>query len=593
MKPRLFSCWNLHVENTQVGPFLVIKKVGSHRRHNVYHARQVKQERDVALKFLSWPKEISVSQALAKVNHESKLIKRLSHPHICKLYGVGAVDEKIFLAMELVDGEALYAILRRLGRLAPDVVIEYGIQLAEALEYLHKEELLHGSLNTEKVMITPEWQTKLLGVRVNRPHRRRWDAATRAMPETAAYMPPEQLLGEGCTGKSDLYSLGVLLYEMATGKLPFEPKTIGQLIQDKQTNKVRPVTDHVMNCPAALNKLIMKMIQPNPKHRPYSAKAVALTLKQIRDVDQSKQAVAVEMTKGFSPLTAGKDKTEARKLLGQKIEGQKKNKGPLVQSIPFLVGGIVLIGLIISLITFWPFSAKRVDLMTRANTLMESSKPQDWRDARKIYQRIMDSSDELMAEEALQQYYLSRRKSMLYRLDRAVSGLEKAEVREFSRGYLLQKQRQPEQALAFFQHFVDNYDRENRLVYVYDEAQQRLEQLLSDQQQSIKDLATLEEKLTTADELAGDTKTRVAAREIWESIITAYDKNDFLQLQVQRAQTGLATFPLEKSTVDAAHGFATEDSSQLPDDRSSSTGDDDAVIEPESESGVGTDPGKL
>ena len=66
-----------------------------------------------------------------------------------------------------------------------------------------------------------------------------------------------------------------------------------------------------------------------------------------------------------------------------------------------------------------------------------------------------------------------------------------------------------------------------------------------------------------------------------------------MTLQVQRAQTGLATFPLEKSTVDAADGFATEDSSQLPDDRSSSTGDDDAVIEPESESGVGTDPGKL
>ncbi|MCP4775998.1 MAG: hypothetical protein GY880_17350, partial [Planctomycetaceae bacterium] len=96
-----------------------------------------------------------------------------------------------------------------------------------------------------------------------------------------------------------------------------------------------------------------------------------------------------------------------------------------------------------------------------------------------------------------------------------------------------------------------------------------------------------------ADELAGDTKTRVAAREIWESIITAYDKNDFLQLQVQRAQTGLVTFPLEKSKADEADGFATEDSSQLPDDRSSSTGDDDAVIEPENESGVGTDPGKL
>ncbi len=572
------------MENTQVGPFLVIKKVGSHRRHNVYHARQVKQQRDVALKFLSWPKEISVSQALAKINHESKVLKRLSHPNICKLYGVGAVDEKVFLAMELVEGEALYAILRRLGRLAPDVVIEYGIQLAEALEHLHKEELLHSSLNTEKVMVTPEWQIKLLGVRVNRPHRRRWDAVTRAMPETAAYMPPEQLLGEGCTGKSDLYSLGVLLYEMTTGKLPFEPKTIGQLTRDKQTNKVRPVTDHVMNCPAALNKLIMKMVQPNPKHRPYSAKAVALTLKQVRDVDQSKQAVAVEMTKGFSPLNAGKDKTEARKLLGQKIAGQKKTKGPLSQSLPFLVAGLVLVIFVISLITFWPFSAKRVDLMTQANSLMESSKPQDWQDARKLYQRVMDSSDEMLAEEAQQKYYLSRRKSMLYRLDRAVSGLEKSEVREFSRGYLLQKQRQPEEALAFFQHFVDNYDRENRLVYVYDEAKQRLDQLLIDQQQCISKLPEIQKRLAEADALAGEMQTRAAAREIWGSIIDLYGENDFLQLQVQRAEAGLSTFMLQKSEANASESLSTEEIIP-PIEVSPPTGENDATAEPKGEPG--------
>jgi len=539
------------VENTQVGPFLIIEKVGSHRRHHVYHARQIKQKRDVALKFMHWPDDVPVNQAIAKFKYEAKVVKRLNHPGLCKLYGVGSADDKVFLASELIKGESLYTILRRLGRLAPDVVIDYGIQLADALDYLHGEELLHSNLNTEKVMINGESYVKLLDVRLNTPHRRRWDAPTRAIPETAAYMSPEKLLGEGTTAKSDLYSLGVLLYEMVTGKLPFELKTMGQLTRDKQTNQVTSVTEHVMNCPAALNKLIMKLIEGDPKQRPYSAKAVCLTLQQIREVDQKKKTVAAEVAGGFTPLTAGKDKLEARKLLGQKLVEEKKTASPLLQSLPFLVGALCLVLMVVGLIAYWPFSTSRVDLMTQANALLSSNDPADWREARAIYERIMKGYDEDLTEEAQKRYYLARRKSMLYRLDRAVSGLEKTEIREFSRGYLLEKQRQPTEALAFYRHFVETYDRENRLVYVYDEAKERLERLQIQQQQFLTERETVDEQLVEAEALAQDETTLDQAQAIWVSIGKNFRANDFFQLQVERADSALTKYAssAEKANV--------------------------------------------
>lgn len=550
-----------HVENTQVGPFLVLQKVGPHRRHNVYHARQTEQDRDVALKFIKLPRGVDRETALAKINHESQVVKRLQHVNIVKLYGAGTHEDKVFFAHELVDGESLYALLSRLGRMAPDLVIDYGAQLANALDYLHQNELIHNNLSTDKVIVTPDGRVKLSDIRMNRPRKRRWDAPKRATLETAAYMSPEQLLGEGSTPKSDVYSLGVLLYEMVTGKLPFDPKTMGLLARDKQSNKVAKVTDHVMNCPAWLDKLIMQMIRSDPRQRPHSAKAVALTLDQIRTVDQSKASAAVEMTRGFSALTAGTDQAEARKLLGKKTIEEDKPAGPLMQSLPFLIGGLVMLSLITALIVFWPFSMNRGDMMTEANQLMLSSDPQDWQKARGYFEKLSKSSDEEVAAEARQKYKLLRRKSMLYRLDRGsagLSGLNRAEIREFSRGYELQKQRKPDEALAFFQRFVSEYDVENQREYVLDEAKERLGQLLADKKVLLEKKDEIESRLSEADELAKSPETLDDAHAIWTEILDEYQTNDFLQLQTQRAETGKMMFP-KGSIGSAGNGNAVEE----------------------------------
>ena len=114
------------MENTRVGPFLIIKRLGKNRRQEVFHARQTEQDRDVALKFIQWPKKITLEQALEKVQREVDRLKQLRHENLARTFGAGVHQERIFFASELIKGESLASILMRRGRLATDLVVEYG-----------------------------------------------------------------------------------------------------------------------------------------------------------------------------------------------------------------------------------------------------------------------------------------------------------------------------------------------------------------------------------------------------------------------------------------------------------------------------------
>ena len=124
------------MENTRVGPFLIIKRLGKNRRQEVFHARQTEQDRDVALKFIQWPEKIALEQALEKVQREVDRLKQLRHENLARTFGAGVHEERIFFASEMIKGESLASILMRRGRLATDLVVEYGGQIAEILRYV-------------------------------------------------------------------------------------------------------------------------------------------------------------------------------------------------------------------------------------------------------------------------------------------------------------------------------------------------------------------------------------------------------------------------------------------------------------------------
>lgn len=462
------------MENTQVGPFLIQKKLGNNRRQRVYQARQIEQNRQVALKFISVPKKIEWNAALAKINLEVTELQKLKHPGLVRVLGAGVEDRQIFFAMELVEGESLAAILSRRGKLPPDLAIEYGRQIAEALSYLHERELIHAKLTPEKILITPDHRVKICDVRLNRSRRRRWDSHRLKELDLAAYLAPEQF-SSGATAKSDLYSLGILLYEMVTGKLPQTLDSLGKMAKFKQQAQPPSMTRQWLDCPIWLDKIVQQMLQPNPKKRPHSAKSVGLALEEMRKMDISRKSTVAQMAGSFNPLNAGVDKSEAEKLLNKKPP-QKKKQPPPFQSLAFLLTSfLVVIGLLVFLL--WPQGIAKQ--MQRMEQLVSSDKVDQWTSARARLKEIAAIPGPHAAR-ANELYLTVQRKLLIHRIESGfASRLQSPNVQAFNQGFRLQEQAQPLAAMQAYQSLIDSIPSEDAEIFIAAEAAARRDQLIS------------------------------------------------------------------------------------------------------------------
>ncbi|WP_075086513.1 serine/threonine protein kinase [Mariniblastus fucicola] len=398
------------MENTQVGPFRILKRLGTSRRQQVFHARQEAQDRDVVLKFINLPPTIEWTKALDKIERETVELRKLRHENLVRVYGVGVHEEdsKIFFATELIEGEPLSAILARRGKLAPDLVVEYGHQIAEALKYIHNREIIHSKLTPDKIIITPDHKVKISDLRLNRAKKRRWDATRKRDLEIAAYMAPEQF-DEGATQKSDFYSLGVILYELLTGKLPYEPDTMGRMAKVKKEATAPSVAEEVMNCPIWLDRIVTQMVQPDPRQRPHSARAITFAFEEIKKIDATQKSAASQVAGNFNPLTAGVDKTAARRALGKKPTREKYDGTPFYQKTPFMIAALV--GLL-AVIVFFAIPKSHAKRLKQAESQVASLDPDDWRKAAVELNFLMESSDEAIAERATDLYFESKEKSL-------------------------------------------------------------------------------------------------------------------------------------------------------------------------------------
>ena len=373
------------MENSRIGPFQVLQRLGNSNRQKVFRAVQIEQNREVALKFIKLPPTIEKAKALSRIQRETKILKRMVHPNLVRVYGAGVERDNIFFAMELVEGETLSQILTRRGKLAWDLAVEYARQIAIVLEYIHSEEVIHLKLNPEKILIQDDdGAIKVTDLRLNRSRKRRWDHHNQKSLEVAAYLSPEQLSGEAGTGKSDFYSLGVMLFEMLTGRLPFAPETMSQLIKQKQTQSPPPVSDFNLDCPVWLEKIVAHLLHVDPARRPHSARAIVLALQEVQEIDSSGTGVAEKLTGSFNPLTAGLDKTEARKVLG--FEPDKEPTVSIFQRRWFQISALVIpLILIAGIIGFILRPATDQQLYERATALVASERSSDWLKARADY----------------------------------------------------------------------------------------------------------------------------------------------------------------------------------------------------------------
>ena len=400
------------VENTKVGPFLILKRLGNNRRQKVYHARQESQGKDVVLKFINVPSSIEWPKAIDKIQREAVELRKLRHENLVRTFGAGVHEEEkqIFFANELVEGEALSSILARRGKLTPDLVAEYGHQIAEALKYVHNRDIVHSKLMPEKILVTTDHKIKILDLRLNRAKKRRWDATRKRDLEIAAYMAPEQF-NEGPSQKSDFYSLGVILFEMLTGRLPYEPDTMGRMARTKKEAEAPSISAEVMNCPIWLDKIITQMLQSDPRKRPHSARAITFAFEEIKKIDATQKSAVSQVSGNFNPLTAGADKSEARRLLGKKEAPKPENDQHFYQKTPFMLASLILIGFLIS-IPFWPGGESA--RLERVKEMVATRDPNNWRDASSQLLELRKSSDPEIKSQATQLFF-DNREQMLER----------------------------------------------------------------------------------------------------------------------------------------------------------------------------------
>ena len=220
----------------KISHYEIISQLGAGGMGVVYRARDQRLGRDLALKVLP-AESMDDENARARLLREAQMASSLNHPHIAHIYEVGEDRDLLFIAMELVEGRPLREMIRQ-GGLDSETVLRLGLQIAEALAYAHERGVIHRDLKSANVMITPEGRAKVLDFGLaKRLHEEDGDKTSAELSLTGSgmlvgtpnYLPPEVLLGGKADARSDVWAMGVVLYEMASGKLPFGGDSLAEL----------------------------------------------------------------------------------------------------------------------------------------------------------------------------------------------------------------------------------------------------------------------------------------------------------------------------------------------------------------------------
>ena len=294
-----------------VSHYRILDRLGGGGMGVVYRAEDLRLGRQVALKFLSADLARD-PQALDRFRREARAASALNHPHICTIYDIDNAEGESFIAMELLEGQTLKERLQ--GRPLPTAeIVALGLQLADALEAAHAKGIIHRDLKPANVFITTRGIAKLLDFGLAKlavePHAAseaataagEWVTGAGAALGTVGYMSPEQIRGEMLDARTDLFSLGVVLYEMTTGTAPFRGATSGTVLSEILTKG--PVAPVRLNpeVPPELERIVSKLLEKDREVRYQSAKDLRVDLTRLKRERESGRVAASGVA--AAPLT--------------------------------------------------------------------------------------------------------------------------------------------------------------------------------------------------------------------------------------------------------------------------------------------------
>ena len=260
---------------TLIERYRIVSPLGKGGMGEVYRAEDLKLGQTVALKFL--PKSLARNEeALARFTREVRMARRVSHPNVCRVFDIGEADGQTFLTMEFVDGEDMSSLMRRIGRLPADKALEIARQVCAGLAAAHEHGIIHRDLKPANIMLDGRGRARItdFGLAGLATEMKGEDARA----GTPAYMSPEQFSGGEVTPKSDLYALGLVMYEIFTGKKPYEAATYEELARLREKSAPTAPSAHLKDIDPLVERVMLRCLEKNPDRRPTSALQVAAAL---------------------------------------------------------------------------------------------------------------------------------------------------------------------------------------------------------------------------------------------------------------------------------------------------------------------------
>jgi serine/threonine-protein kinase len=377
-----------------LGPFAIDKELGSGAMGTVYRGVYAKTGQKVAIKIML-PGMGTSDRAGERFEREAAILKQFNHPNIVRMFGVGRYQGTRYYAMEYIEGEPLDKVMARRGRMSWEEVVQLGKQLCAALQHAHEKGVIHRDLKPSNLMMLEGGTLKLTDFGIAKDLDVTGLTGTNCTVGTASYMSPEQCKGErDLSHKSDLYSLGILFYELITGRKPFNAENaMDMFLLHVQGTFERP-SKIVLDLPVWFDTLICQLLEKKPEQRPLDAAMVARTLDEILEKVEAQKSAGVEAAQKRradrldaerATVVDAADRETARLLTG-KVRRRKKK--PAV--VPFFhkkwvqaIGlSVLLLGVLGAI--FWVMQPKSPEqLYAEAEKLMSpKNSPEDWEKAR-------------------------------------------------------------------------------------------------------------------------------------------------------------------------------------------------------------------
>ena len=296
--------------------YQVIRSIGEGGMANVYLAYDTILDRNVAVKVLRG--DLATDEKFVRrFQREAMSASALSHPNIVEMYDVGEDDGNYFIVMEYIDGKTLKNLIKKRGALTVAEVVDIMLQLTSAISCAHDSYIIHRDIKPQNVMILDDGRVKITDFGIAIASNASELTQTNSVMGSVHYLPPEQANGAGATAKSDIYSLGILMFELLTGKLPFKGENAVEIALKQMKEQIPSVCAMNPEIPQSIENVILKACAKNPKNRYANVKDMYNDIKTALDEDRINET---KQTYKFSE----DDLDETKKI--ESLSEVKKNK---------------------------------------------------------------------------------------------------------------------------------------------------------------------------------------------------------------------------------------------------------------------------